>query len=80
MKKVVAGNWKMNHGPRATRDYLERFRPPTGPGAPRICLFPPTVSLAPAVEAAAPINVQPFVQGGKMIAVSNSTFIQFPPS
>ncbi len=53
MKKVVAGNWKMNHGPRATRDYLERFRPPTGPGAPRVCLFPPTISLAAAVEAAA---------------------------
>jgi triosephosphate isomerase len=55
MRKVVAGNWKMNHGPRAARDYLARFRPPTGPGAPRICLFPPTISFPAAVEAAADV-------------------------
>ncbi|HSM04576.1 MAG TPA: triose-phosphate isomerase [Longimicrobiales bacterium] len=51
MSKVVAGNWKMNHGPRAARSYLAGFEPPSGPGAPRILLFPPTVSLAAAVDA-----------------------------
>jgi len=52
MKRVVAGNWKMNHGPAAARDYLARFRPPTGEGTARVLLFPPTVSLAAAVAAA----------------------------
>ncbi|MEJ2541285.1 MAG: triose-phosphate isomerase [Gemmatimonadota bacterium] len=54
MRRVVAGNWKMNHGPEATRDFLSRFQAPEGPGAPRVLLFPPALSFAAAVESAGP--------------------------
>jgi triosephosphate isomerase len=44
-RRIVAGNWKMNHGPHATRAFLERFHPRARDGGPRILLFPPSVSL-----------------------------------
>lgn len=50
MRPVVAGNWKMHHGPSATADFLARFTPPAGSDGPRILLFPPALSLAVAVE------------------------------
>lgn len=45
MRRVVAGNWKMNHGPAETRAFLDAFTIPAGEGVPRILLFPPAVSL-----------------------------------
>jgi triosephosphate isomerase len=48
---VVAGNWKMNHGPEQTRAFLAAFRPASGPGRPTVLIFPPAVSLAAALEA-----------------------------
>jgi len=48
---VVAGNWKMHHGPAATRDYLRRLREePRNPEGPRLLLFPPSLALTAAVE------------------------------
>ncbi len=48
MVKVVAGNWKMHHGPAPTADYFYRFRPEVEDGAVRIAFFPPDISLASA--------------------------------
>jgi triosephosphate isomerase len=50
VRQVVAGNWKMHHGPAATADFLARFAPPAGSQAPRILIFPPALSLAAAVQ------------------------------
>jgi triosephosphate isomerase len=64
-KKIIAGNWKMNHGPKATVEFIDEFL--------RICelkpmaewvLFPPFTSL-PAL--AQKLNIQgshPFVRYG----------------
>ncbi len=48
---VVAGNWKMHHGPSATRDFLTRFHPSVGPDEARLILFPPASSLLAALGA-----------------------------
>lgn len=45
MVKVVAGNWKMHHGPRGTAAFFARFRPRVEDGAVRIVFFPPDISL-----------------------------------
>ncbi len=50
MTKVVAGNWKMHHGPRATRQFFSAFNPDVPPGAVRVAFFPPDVSLEAARE------------------------------
>ncbi len=50
---VVAGNWKMHMGPDETRSFLASFAPRTGPGRPRVILFPPAVSIGAAAMAAA---------------------------
>lgn len=42
--QVVAGNWKMNHGPREARAFPSRLRIPEGSSA-EILLFPPAISL-----------------------------------
>lgn len=52
MTKVVAGNWKMHHGPVETRRFLSAFNPNVSPGSVRIALFPPDVSLNAARERA----------------------------
>jgi triosephosphate isomerase len=51
---VLAANWKMHHGPRATRSYLERFLTLCPVRADRtVVFFPPAVSLVAASEAVA---------------------------
>jgi triosephosphate isomerase len=52
-RPVIAGNWKMNHGPAETREFLRRFRPPSANAKPTLVLFPPAVSLPAAREALA---------------------------
>jgi triosephosphate isomerase len=48
---VYAANWKMNHGPAATRQFLSRFHQVTPPAAGRhLWFFPPSVSLTAASE------------------------------
>lgn len=49
--RVVAGNWKMHHGPTAARAFFADFRPPSGEGAADVLVFPPALSLPAAVEA-----------------------------
>jgi len=49
-RTVVAGNWKMNLGPARTRDYFRDFRLPFDEGGPEVLIFPPSVSLAAALE------------------------------
>jgi triosephosphate isomerase len=51
MVKVIAGNWKMNHGPRGARAFLEAFPPVPDGARVRVILFPPAISLAAALEA-----------------------------
>ena len=50
MRRVVAGNWKMNHGPEATRSFLDGFALPEREGRPRVILFPPALSVAAAAS------------------------------
>ncbi len=52
MVKVVAGNWKMHHGPRDTEAFFARFRPGVVDGSVRIAFFPPDVSLGAARDTA----------------------------
>jgi triosephosphate isomerase len=49
---VFAANWKMHHGPRATREFATRFLELTAPAQGReLWFFPPAVSIAAAAEA-----------------------------
>ena len=49
---VYAANWKMNHGPEAAREFIERFLAVTAPAPDRsLWFFPPSISLAPVSRA-----------------------------
>jgi triosephosphate isomerase len=51
---IYAANWKMHHGPAATREFLTRFLEVTAAAAGRrLWFFPPSVAIAAAAEAAA---------------------------
>jgi triosephosphate isomerase len=52
-RPVIAGNWKMNHGPAETREFFRRFRRPSVPSRPTVILFPPATSIAAARESLA---------------------------
>ncbi len=49
--KVIAGNWKMHHGPTATRRFFSEFAPRLSDAEPTILIFPPAISLLAAAEA-----------------------------
>ena len=49
MVKVVAGNWKMHHGPGASGRFFSRFRPEVDDGSVRLVFFPPDLSLGAAI-------------------------------
>lgn len=48
--KVIAGNWKMHHGPTATRKFFSEFSPRFSGAEPTILIFPPALSLLAAAE------------------------------
>ncbi len=48
--KLIAGNWKMHHGPTATRKFLAEFSPRLSGAEPTILIFPPAISLLAAAE------------------------------
>jgi len=48
---VIAGNWKMHHGPTATRRFFSEFAPRLSDAEPTILIFPPAISLLAAAEA-----------------------------
>ena len=48
--KVIAGNWKMHHGPAATRRFFSEFAPRLPDAEPTILIFPPAISLSAAAE------------------------------
>ena len=48
--KVIAGNWKMHHGPAATRKFFGEFSPQLPDAEPTILIFPPAISLLAAAE------------------------------
>jgi triosephosphate isomerase len=50
--KVIAGNWKMNHGPEATRAFFRELELPPDAGRHEIVVFPPALSLTAAVASA----------------------------
>ena len=52
MAKVVAGNWKMYHGPAAAAGFFSRFRPEIDGGSVRLAFFTPDLSLAASIAAA----------------------------
>ncbi|MYI06077.1 MAG: triose-phosphate isomerase, partial [Gemmatimonadetes bacterium] len=56
MRKVVAGNWTMHHGPAAAAGSLSRFRPRGVSETVELILFPPDLSLR-AVSTAARVPV-----------------------
>lgn len=49
-QRVIAGNWKMHHGPSSTRAFFRDFAPDLGESPPTLIVFPPALSLAAAVE------------------------------
>lgn len=53
---LIAGNWKMNHGPEATRGFFRQLKQlgvsTLGSSGLRCSIYPPAVSLAAALEAA----------------------------
>lgn len=49
-QRVIAGNWKMHHGPSATRAFFRDFAPDLGESSPSLIVFPSALSLAAAVE------------------------------
>ena len=50
MGKVIAGNWKMHHGPAAAAAFFSRFRPRAALDSVEILFFPPDLSLAVSME------------------------------
>ena len=53
-KPIIAGNWKLNHGPSAARDFIEAFEPLVSAGRRgTLALFPPAISIPAAREALA---------------------------
>ena len=52
---LIAANWKMYKGPRATREFLARFRPPTDVD---VVVCPPFTSLREAVESGGSVYAQ----------------------
>jgi triosephosphate isomerase len=49
-RKVIAGNWKMHHGPSETRAFFRDFEPEIPEGrAPEIVVFPPALSVEAAL-------------------------------
>lgn len=51
-KPVIAGNWKMNKGPRAARDFAAEFTARHAPaGDATVILFPPAIALATVADA-----------------------------
>jgi triosephosphate isomerase (TIM) len=52
MTRIIAGNWKMHHGPSAARDFLLSFERSPEARDVRLVLFPPAVSLSACLEAA----------------------------
>ena len=51
MAKVVAGNWKMHHGPAAAKRFFARFSPTIGEDAVRLVFFTPDLSVAAGARA-----------------------------
>lgn len=49
--KVIAGNWKMHHGPADTRAFFAGLTLPENAGAHEVVVFPPALSLGAAVAA-----------------------------
>jgi len=47
---VIAGNWKMHHGPAATRRFFGEFSPRLSDPEATILIFPPAISLPAAAE------------------------------
>ena len=51
-KPVIAGNWKMNKGPHAARDFVAEFAARHTPGGDAtVILFPPAISVATVADA-----------------------------
>jgi len=48
---VIAGNWKMHHGPGATQQFFSSLVLPANAGAHEVLVFPTSLSLAAAVAA-----------------------------
>lgn len=48
---VIAGNWKMHHGPEATRRFFGDLALPEGAGGHELILFPPALSVTTALNA-----------------------------
>jgi triosephosphate isomerase len=47
---VIAGNWKMNHGPKETRAFFSELTLPENAGLHEVLVFPPTLSFQVALD------------------------------
>ena len=52
MTRIVAGNWKMHHGPLGAADFFSRFLPVVEEDSVRLVFFTPDVALAASVASA----------------------------
>lgn len=57
-KKIIAGNWKMNNGPKATIELIETLKPLVANDAADVVFCVPFVSLTTAIEAAKGSNIK----------------------
>ena len=49
---IIAGNWKLNHGPEQTRRFFEELKAHAPSPPPDVLVFPPTLSFTTAVDVA----------------------------
>lgn len=57
MPKVIAGNWKMHHGPAETSAFFADFHEAADPGRHRVVIFPPALSVSAAKEHAGSVEI-----------------------
>lgn len=51
-RPIIAGNWKLNHGPEQTREFFRGLEAAAPKTPPELLLFPPTISFTAAAEVA----------------------------
>ncbi len=57
-RRIIAGNWKMNNGPKAALELVETLKPLVGNDDVDVVFCTPFVSLATAIEAAKGTNIK----------------------
>lgn len=53
-RPIIAGNWKLNHGPEETRAFFKKLEGAAPSTPPELLIFPPALSLTTALDIAPP--------------------------